>query len=130
MEDWLAILTTPTPRGHIGVILIVTQCLMVFCWALRPEVAAARLVAVEGIDAHQFPQFEEVRNAPGPFEGLIKFLVFSGDLHVGPKFRAQIPNQPDCLLQALGVAFHSAVFPQDFAEFSVEGIYCAGAIDR
>ena len=56
------------PGGDVGVLVIVTQGLAVLGLALRTEVPATGLAAVQGVDAHQFAEFHEVGHAAGALE--------------------------------------------------------------
>ena len=57
-------LTFPRPRGHVGEVDVVALRFAFLGLMLDPEVAAARLLAVEGVAAHQLGQLEEVDQPP------------------------------------------------------------------
>ncbi len=65
------------PRGDVAEVLVVASGFALFGLILLPEVAAAALVAVQGVDAHQLAEFEEVGHAAGLLEGLVELLVLA-----------------------------------------------------
>ena len=60
MQAWLAVVTGEFPRGHVQELVVVAERLALGRLELFPEVAAARLVAVQGVDAGELGQIEEV----------------------------------------------------------------------
>ncbi len=84
------------------------------------EMAAARFVAGERVTTHQFAELEEISDPSGALERLIERLAVARDIHILPKFLAQLGNARDRLLQAGGVARHAAFVPEKEAEFAME----------
>src|SRR4029453_16236587 len=118
------------PRRDVGVVLVVAQRLPILGLGLGPEVPPAGLAAVEGVDAHELTELEEVGDPTGLLQGLVEGLGGADDLHVAPELLAQRADQVDALAQALGRALHAAVLPHDVAELAVEGVDRPVAVDR
>ena len=98
---------------------------------LDAEVAAAGLVALEGVEAHELAELEEVGHAAGVLERLVELLrrrrgrvTFFQNSSRRPGIFAER------LLEALLVARHAAVLPHDLAELAVEGVDGPLALDR
>ncbi len=91
--------------------------------------AAAGLIAIEGVDAHQLGELEEVRNAAGFFQALIQVIAAAGDVDVLPVLLLQRANLANGGLKTLGGARHAAVVPHNLAQLAVEGIDRALAFD-
>src|SRR5437879_6745387 len=83
---------------------------------LLTKMAAARLLPLEGVVAHQLGELEEVRNAPGVLERLVQVLAPPADVHVLPEFLAQHRDPLTRLLTARGVAGHAASVPRETAQ--------------
>ena len=56
------------------------------------EMTTTGFGALQGIAAHEFPEFNKVRYAAGMFEGLIEGLPFAGDADIGPETFLEILN--------------------------------------
>src|SRR6266567_3237189 len=108
------------PRENCGKIFIVTLGLAVGGLMFFTEMASARFVPLEGIDAHQFGEFEEISNASGAFERLVVAFAFAGDSHLCPKFIAQIRNFLECLAYPRRIARHTAFVPKQQTQLTVE----------
>src|SRR5690606_14837993 len=67
------------PRCHVGVVLVVAECLALRRLALLAEVGAARLAAVERVEADELRELEEVGDAPRLLERLIELRVAPGN---------------------------------------------------
>src|SRR5687768_13351943 len=67
------------PSGGVHEALVVALRLALFGRVLRPKVAAARLVAIERVDAHQLTELEEVGHARGHLQRLVETLFAAGD---------------------------------------------------
>ena len=63
-------------------LLVVALGLAVLRLVLGAEVAAAALLALERVAAHQHPELEEVLDAPGLLERLVDALAVAGDAQV------------------------------------------------
>ena len=116
------------PRGDIGVMLIVAKGFAFRGLVLFAEVAATGFLAIEGVEAHKFSEFEEVRDATGFFQGLVEFFAGAENANTLPKFFTKRRNQAERLLESSFIARHAAVIPHNFAEFAVEGVDGAIAI--
>src|SRR5207302_10137559 len=55
------------PRRYVGEMVVIAFGFAVFSLALLAEMAAAGFVAVERVEAEQFREFHEVRDAAGVF---------------------------------------------------------------
>src|SRR5208283_1239831 len=108
------------PGRRIGVLFVVAQALALRVDVLLAEVTAAGLVAIQGVEAEQLGEFEEVGHPAGALQRLVERVALAGDVDVLPEFGAQRGNLPHCLFQAGGVAGHAAAVPQDLAQPFVE----------
>ena len=91
--------------------------------------AAAGFVALQGIDAHQLGQFEEVGHAAGLFQALVQILRTAGNVHVPPVLFAQFADLINRRAKPFRRSRHAAVIPDDLAQLPVEGIHGPLAID-
>ncbi len=109
------------PGGDEGEVLVVALGFSVGVLMFFSEVAAAGFFAGEGVEAHEFAEFEEVGDAVGAFEGLVEAVAIAGHMEVAPEFGADFGD----FLKGLGEGFfgagHSTKVPHDFAEALVEG---------
>ena len=92
--------------------------------------AAARLLALQGVVAHLLGELEEVRHAAGPLERLVQVLIAAAHVHVVPEFLAQAAHPLERLAQPLGVAGHAALVPHDATELAVERVDAPAAVHR
>src|SRR6266540_3944148 len=83
------------PRGHVGEALVVHE---------------------------QVRELQEVRHAARPLERLVELLALAGDPDVAPELLAEGGDPLQGGLQALLVARHAALLPQQLAELAVEGL--------
>ncbi len=123
-------LPVPLPGRHELEVRVVAQGLALGGLVLLAQVAAARLVAVQRVDAHQLGELEEVGDPAGPLQLLVELVGAADDPQVAPELLAQRGDELERLLQPLGVAGDAAVVPDDAAELAVEGVGAAGALDR
>src|SRR5262249_1763701 len=63
------------PRGDVAEVLVVAERLAVGRLPLLAEVPAARLAALERVEAHQLAELQEVGHAAGLLERLVDLLV-------------------------------------------------------
>ena len=77
------------PGGDVGEMLVVAFGFALLGLEFLAEMAAARFIALQGIDAEQFGKFHEVRHATGVLQLLIELAVPARDSDVGPEFVAQ-----------------------------------------
>ena len=61
----------PLPRRDVGEVLVVAQRLALLGLVLGAEVAAAALLALEGVAAHQHAELEEVVDPAGLLQRLV-----------------------------------------------------------
>ena len=97
------------PGGHVREVHVVALALAVGVLVLLAEMAAAALLAGEGVAAHELAEFEEVGDAGRLLERLVERVGRAGDAHVGPELLAQRGDLLEGLLEALPVARHPAV---------------------
>src|SRR5204862_6647459 len=93
------------------------------------EVAPARLAPLEGVEADELAQLQEVGHAARLLQGLVQLLVLARDLRLAPE---PLPQRGDLLergLQARFVARHAAVLPHDPAQLAMERVHAALAAD-
>src|SRR5205085_2917214 len=107
----LAAFSLPLPCGNIGEVFVIAQGLALRRLTLHSEMSATGFHALERIDAHEFAQLEEIRNAAGLFERLIQFLTRPDDVDVLPELFLQFRNSREISLEAGFGARHAAVFP-------------------
>src|SRR5438477_4272176 len=128
MQFWRLAIASEFPREHCCMTFVVAERLAVGRLMLLAKMPTSRFVALERVPAHQLGEFEEIGNAPGAFEGLVKIFVTAQDAHILPEFFSQLRNFLQRFAQTLFVARHSAFLPEEKAEFSVERIKRPGAI--
>ena len=75
---------------------------------------------MQGIDAHQFCKLKKISDASRFFQRLIRLLATAEDSDVAPVLIAEPAHFIPALLQPLGAARHSAVFPHDAAELAMK----------
>src|SRR5258705_410799 len=95
-------------------------CLTVRRLVLHPEVAAARLIAMQRIAAHQLPELQKVGHAAGVLEGLIEVGSVTRHHHVAPELGTQLRDQLERRLESFRAASHPAVLPHDLAQRAVK----------
>src|SRR5690606_12332773 len=84
------------------------------------EVAAARLVALERVMAHELGELEKVRHAPRLLEILIERVGAAGHARARPELVAQLRDLLERRAQTRGASGHAAVVPHDLAEATME----------
>src|SRR5215207_8061455 len=77
------------PCGDVREVLVVAQRFALFGLVLHPKVAAARLLAGEGVEAEQLAELEEVGDAARLLERLVERRRTAGHAHVGVELLAQ-----------------------------------------
>jgi hypothetical protein len=73
------------PGRDVGELVVVAQRLAVLGLGLGTEVAAAGLAPVQGVDAHEFAEFEEVGDAAGLLQALVEGVGAAEDADVAPE---------------------------------------------
>src|SRR5580698_3618942 len=119
-----------SPGSDVGEVLVVALRFAVGRLVLFAEVAAAGLVALERVDAHQLAELEEVGDAAGFFEALIQIVAAARNGDILPVFLAQGANLADGFFKTLGSARHAAFVPHDLAKLAMEGIDRPLTLDR
>src|SRR5690606_4750517 len=123
------VLAAELPGRDVRELFVVAQSLAVLGLRLGAEVTATRLATVEGVDAHEFTELDEVSHAAGLLQALVEGVGRAEDLQVAPELLLQLLDETDGLLEPLRVAVHAAVLPHDPTELLVEGVGRAGAAD-
>ncbi len=120
------------PGGDVGIVGVIAERFTFGSLKLFTEMAAAGFAAVEGVHAQEFGEFEEVSDAAGLFQGLVELLVGTEDAYIFPEFFAKCGNERESFLEAGFIASHTAIVPDNFAEFAVEGVdgALAAAIEK
>src|SRR3712207_5296676 len=90
VQDGGSALRRPLPRGDVGEVLVVAQRLPLGGLALGPEVAAAALGPVQGVDAHELGELDEVGHPAGVLQRRVDRVRVAGDLEVGPELLADL----------------------------------------
>src|SRR5262249_30408076 len=129
MELRLDAVALVLPRGDVAEVLVVALRLAVGGLVLEAEVAAAGLVALEGVQAHELAELEEVRDAAGELERLVHLGAGARHAQVLPELLAQPGDLSERVLEALLVPRHPAVVPHDLPELAVEGRRAALSAD-
>src|SRR5205823_5621513 len=117
------------PRGNIAEPLVVAPRLTLRRLILLPEVAAAGLVALQRVAAHELRELEEVGHAARLLERLVEILAPAADVDVVPELLAQHADLLDRVLQAGGVAGHAAAVPHEATQLAVERVHAATPVD-
>src|SRR5690348_16808808 len=89
----------PLPCGGVGEVLVVAQRLALGGLVLGPEMPAAALVAVQGVDAHELGQLDEVGHPPGVLEVLVEPAPVADDLDVRPELPLELGDEVQRLAQ-------------------------------
>jgi hypothetical protein len=84
---------------------------------------------MESVESEDFGEFEEVSHAAGTFEVLVEGTFGTDDIHVFPEFLAEGRNLFESGLEAGFVTGHAHVFPHDVAEFAMELVHRAVAVN-
>src|SRR5437763_16704739 len=100
------------PCRDIRELVVIPQRLSFGSLVLLPEMAAARLVALQCVEAHQFSEFQEVGDASGILESLIQLLAAAKHSDILPELFAQRWNTLQRLLQSSVGARHATFIPQ------------------
>ena len=95
MQRRLAAVAAELPGRHVGELLVVTQRLTLLGLRLGAEVASARLATVEGVDAHQLTELDEVGDAAGLLERLVEAVGGAEHLEVRPEVRLELADHVD-----------------------------------
>src|SRR5579884_4348627 len=130
VQDRRAILAAVLPGGHVGKVLVVAQRFAILGLALHPEVAAARLGTVPGVQADQLGQLQEIGDPAGPFERLVQLLVLAENPDVAPELLADLRDTGQRLAQAGITAGHPAVVPHHVAQLAMEEVDRLRSVDR
>src|SRR5438128_2467064 len=123
MEHRLLARPRELPGRHVAEALIVALGLALRRLVLLAEMAAARLLAVQGVVAHQLGELEKVRHPTSVLERLVQLFAPSAHVDVFPELVAQPVDPPDRLLEPCSGPRHPALVPHHAAELAVEGIY-------
>jgi hypothetical protein len=110
------------PRKHCGVLFIVPERLAIGCLMFFAKMRAGRFISLESVPAHELGELQEIGNTSGAFQGLVEIFVAAKHAHIAPEFFSQFGNFLKRFAQSLFVARHSAFFPQEEAEFAMEGV--------
>src|SRR4051794_19285118 len=129
VQDRRFALRRPLPGRDVGEVLVVAERLALGGLALGAEVTAAALATVQGVDAHELGEFDEVGDPAGVLEGLVERVPLAGHLEVGPELPADLGDPVERLAEALLRALHAAHVPHQLAELPVEGRRGAAAVD-
>ena len=88
MQLWALPVAFKFPRKYRCVIFVVAERFAVGCLMFLAKMRSGRFVALKRVHAHQFGEFEEIGNASGTFQGLVKIFVCARDAHIVPEFVA------------------------------------------
>ncbi len=110
--------------------LVVALRFVVGRLVLLAEVAAARLLARQGIEREQFRELEVVGHAAGVLEILVRVVRVARHRHVVPELFANLRNLRERALQAPGRTRHAHVVPHHATELAVQFTRRLAALDR
>src|ERR1700716_2624899 len=116
MEHRLLAWPRELPRRHIAETLVVPPGLALRRLVFLAEMAAERLLAVQGVVAHELGKLEEVRDPAGVFERLIQFFALTAHVDVPPELVAQRVDPSQRLFEPRRVPGHPALVPHQAAE--------------
>src|SRR5581483_11095165 len=130
VEDRLGAGAGVLPGGAVGEAVVVPQRLPFLGLVLDPEVAAARLLPVQGVAADEDGEVEEVVDPARLLQRLVERVGRARHPQVAVELAPQGRDLGDGLLQALPGAGHAAVVPHDLAHLAVEVVDRARALGR
>ena len=122
MTNRRGVLTRVLPDRTVAEVLVVTEGLTLWRLELLTEVAAAALLAGEGVATHQLAELEEVGHAAGTFQRLVEICTGSGNRNRGPELFTQRRDLLDRAFQAGTVSRHTALVPDDLTHPTVEDV--------
>ena len=117
------------PGTHVAEVLVVALGFAFRSLAFFAEVAAARFLAVQGVESEDFGELEEVSHAAGAFQVLVEGTFGTEHVDVFPEFGTEGRNLLESGLQAGFVTSHAHVFPHDVTEFTMDIVNSAGTLD-
>src|SRR5207247_9883506 len=110
--------------GLLGAAGLTVRCLV--CLA---KMRSGRFVARKLDQAHRLGEFEEIGDASGTFEGLVKIFFAARNAYVAPELFSQFGNLFERFAQSFLVTRHSAFFPEKKSKLSMERIERTPAVD-
>ena len=117
------------PATHVEEVFVVALGFAFLGLVLLAEVSAAGFLTVEGIVGNEFAHQDEVAQVDGLVEFDVHAFFRSRDEEVGLEFLAKFLHQFQTLLQSFLRATHTDVLPHNVAEFLMDGIDAALALD-
>src|SRR5437867_9412619 len=90
---------------------------------------SGRFVALKRVQAHQLGEFEEIGDASGTFEGLVKIFFAARNAYVAPELFSQFGNLFERFAQSFLVTRHPAFFPEKKSKLSMERVERTPAVD-
>src|SRR5215472_1892156 len=122
MQFWRLTAALKFPREYRRMVLVVAECFTIRRLIFLAEMCAGGFVTLQGVNAHQLGEFEEIRHTPGAFQCLVVIFFVSRYTHVAPEFCTQFGNLSERFEQSLFVTRHSAFVPQKKPKFTMERI--------
>src|SRR3954469_2366391 len=95
-----------------------------------PEMSAARFVTLQCVQAQELPELQEIGDASGPLQRLIKGFVSARGTDISPKLFTQLGVFLYRILQAGGGPPHAALVPKQDPQLAVKRIKRATAVYR
>ena len=92
MQLWRLPVALKFPGEHCCVVFVVAERLAISRLMFLAKMRSGRFVALKRIHAHQLGEFEEIGNASGAFQGLVKIFVAAQDAHIAPELFSQFWN--------------------------------------
>src|SRR6185437_1871692 len=117
------------PGGDVGEVFVVTQRFAVRSLVFFAEMPPAGLLAIEGILAKQFTEFEEIGHPAGFFERLVERFAIAQDLHVLPELLPKCRYFSARVLESLSRPGHARVVPERSAQLPMIVINAVRPLD-
>src|SRR6476660_5673421 len=92
MQFWRLAIALEFPCENCCVVFVVAKRFAIGGLMFFAKMRAGRFVALKRVHTHQLGEFEEIGNATGAFQGLVKIFVATEDAHIAPELFSQLWN--------------------------------------
>src|ERR1700757_505059 len=89
MQFWRLTVALKFPREYRRMVLVVAERFAIGRLMFLAEMCPGGFVTLQGVNAHEFGEFEEIRHTPGAFQSLVVIFFVSRHTHVAPEFCTQ-----------------------------------------
>ena len=104
-------------------VLVVSQSLTVIGLILATKMSTTAFFSIKRIATHQHAQLKEIVDSPGFFKCLIYAFTGASHTQIFFKFALQRRQLRECFFKTLLSALHTAVVPNNFAQFAMKPIW-------